>query len=463
MSTPADPAGPLAGLLGADGASLALAAAVTLVPALAGAAIGFVAAGLSSRPLRRAAVLLAAALPLAAFGLPPGSVAGIGAWDLAWMGAWASAGGLAAGRIRAARVGRGDLVVGALGLLLALGILEGASRLLLPAPPSFPPPGEARLLGTLDHPGSLAFPRLAEGLFPDAFPGLLQQHRQQSEGARLRVLHLGDSVVRGSFVREDQAFPARLQALDPGAAHLNGGMEGTAVDFQYRMAREWVERLPLDAVVLYPYYNDIGEMDRPYAACGEGPVLDWDGDPPGDACPRAWARSPAEHPRLASPAPLALRVLTSWSFFARHACAAFARQAAPPFPGWDAAQRRFERALAALRDLLRARGIPLALVVPPSRVVVDQGPGSDGVKTSLDVLARFRDSAGRLGLVLLDPTPAFREAAAADPARRLFVDDPPGDPHLSVEGHDLMARWLLRELAVLDPPLAGPAAGAVTR
>ncbi len=187
-----------------------------------------------------------------------------------------------------------------------------------------------------------------------------------------------------------------------------------------------------------------------------------------DAPPAAVLRA-ANHRRLLDgrPPPYALRVATAHSHFARHAAdrlgrlsnrsripdrfLALHRATAATDPLAGQRWRHFEAALAAHASELRARGIPLLVVVLPFRHELEPGltaspnylrayGGAPAVRQRVLGVLRAR------GIDHLDAFGVLAPVVQRDGPEPWFATGHPGDIHLSQAGHALLARWLLPEL-----------------
>lgn len=345
------------------------------------------------------------------------------------------------------------------GSTFALGLvgLEGLARLALPTPPAFPPPSEALLwiapLETRLQEGRLHAQSAAAAcalLYPQGRDPLDERLRVPPQATR-RVLHVGDSLVFGSGVTEAERFTTLLQRLRPGEAHLNLGLPGTSADAQLLAVRRVLQRTRVDVVALHVFVaNDFLEMDRPYPCCRDGALLQWpDQGPPQVRCAQADPRP--ERGMLGwylsrSPAPLPLRVATAHSWLARHLVALQVRVTERLGDGPAAPRERqvdhYRRTVRLLHDELKARGIPLVLVLLPVRTAVRQGPTGDAD----EVVRLARD----LGVPLLDAWTQVARELGTRAESALFLDQPAGDPHFNAAGHHVLAAWLARVLSA--PP-----------
>ncbi len=79
----------------------------------------------------------------------------------------------------------------------------------------------------------------------------------------LRVLFVGDSFVYGSYVEDDETYPARLEqelrVFCPSARVVNAGVGGTSIVTHANMIRRGLELSP-DLVLLNFTENDVGDL-----------------------------------------------------------------------------------------------------------------------------------------------------------------------------------------------------------
>ncbi len=396
--------------------------------------------------------------------------ANIGIWDDVAAAALFGFGLIIAARARPLLNARQTLRRLAFSTLFGLTLLELLSRLLLPPAPSLPPAAEA----TLRNPPQDA-ETVCGALYPDLSGHTFPRPSSSAPGA-FRVLHVGDSMVQGLGVRLEEAFPARLGALQPEVAHLNMGMAGAGPDQELLALRAALDLRPADFVALYAYLgNDIMDIGRRYPCCDAGPLLDIPADGPLVwRCPRPRWRLPRDYVLARSPPPYALRVAASLSVFARHANALFGRltlalhdPALRP-DGWVSIPtperwRQARRIYGAIRDELRARGLPLLVVILPYRPAL-LPPGQRPPDTALAPLGGAEVVRAELVAMLteihidfVDASDLFAQAIAREGDAPWFATSYPMDAHFSARGHQLLADWLLPRLTARGvPPSADP-------
>jgi hypothetical protein len=345
---------------------------------------------------------------------------------------------------------------------LAIALLAGEVVVRRVAPP--PPPinaEEAHRLFLDPHEADLAFTRfdrwgdaaplnaaLQAALYPDAGARFYAERGATAAAASRRVLHLGDSMVFGLGVERAEAFPALLEALEPGVAHVNSGLPSLAPDAHWMLLHRWLARVPFDVVVLHFFTgNDVKEMDSSYPFCGDGPLLDYDSVPPSERCPAPIGARFA-HGRLAwmlqhSPPPFVLREAAGRSAVAAHATAAFIAlrgRALHSRPPEQEAWAHIEAILTGFRDELAARRVRLVVDVLPLRDALEAFDPT--LTEAYAARARMIEIAQRLGVEVLDPWSDLQEAVKRDGSEHWFATAIPHDLHFGPEGHAFMARWL---------------------
>lgn len=282
-------------------------------------------------------------------------------------------------------------------------------------------------------------------LYPDHYPREWAKASVVRRKATTRVLHVGDSMTYGSGVRPHERFTALLDAMKPEVAHLNGSVPGSGTDLQLLVIRQWLKRVRLDLVVLHFFVgNDIYDMNRPYPACDDQPVLRYTEAGPVPRCPQPlWGGGGR---RLKSPAPYALRVSTSFSVAAQHICALLWRISHSRVSSFDEslAWRQLEAVLRAIRDAARTRGVPLVVNLIPYRASFEEK------SANMDALRRHRRKSielmRRLDVPAIDPHDLFAKRVRVGGSGALFLASPPGDVHFNPKGHRLMADVLAEEL-----------------
>jgi hypothetical protein len=280
-----------------------------------------------------------------------------------------------------------------------------------------------------------------------------------------RVLHLGDSMLN-SF--RSVVFTQRLAELRPGEAHLNLGVGGLAPDAYGLVLRRWLDRVRPDEVFVHLFLgNDLNEFPE-YQCCEAGPLVAFAGGAMTQRCesPR-WSDDRRTRWRL-GPAPYSLRVLGHSSIAAARVVERMERSMRSMVTpttrsgalGWGSTRDRDRNRLllAAIRDEVARRGVPLTFALLPARWTLESDDPDDPVRGHhVEVIELARE----LGVRAVDPWDAFLRAAR-NPAADLWFDPANHrDPHLGNAGHDLYARWL-HEHAFPPRCAPGTACGAGT-
>jgi hypothetical protein len=431
-----------------------LAVAMVAGPLVAGWLLGAALRGVMRRRVRSrlatAALLLGP--PAAACLLPR---LPMGFWDLLEASVLVGVALVLAGTEWGCHAGTRLALRGAVLAALTVALLEVGTRLLLPAPPEAPSISFAQpLLASREFP-ALDMPDAWAVLYPDAFPSPLTPREEalwtRWERAEAKVLHVGDSMVtctHGDLYSSVYPFP---DAALPGVMHLSRGQRGTGPDFYRVAARVWAARAHPDLVIAYLFgENDLSDMDRPYACCDDGPLLDYGSSPPTWLCPKPrWGPS-HNAVSLAGPLPYPWRVATAFSEVARHVLALHLAAVVPP-PEADATKHaHLEAALRAMRDDAASTGSRLVFVVLPVRSHLAAESGSADTDTE-----RLLAAARALDVTVLDARAPFEEAARREGAAPFFNEG--SDPHFSAWGHRLLWDWVGRRLQGLGMlPPAGP-------
>lgn len=268
--------------------------------------------------------------------------------------------------------------------------------------------------------------------------------RKVDDGRPL-VVHLGDSMIDNFGVSSREAVVGRLIRREPHIRHVEAGHAGTGPDCAWRILRDGPDAA---LWVLHSYLgNDVEDLKGGYAWCGDRALTDL-ALPPSlvcDATPR-WL-SPAA--RLATTAPpLVLRHLASTSATAHHLARAVDDLAL---------RQRQRRAL----ERVPPHGLESVYVGVIQQMVEDAKRRGGAFHVTLTPLrathpAATHERADRIGKQLrgLD-VPVWDGRVAFPPTHpRWFLTDDPHDPHLSPDGHDRWAAWLLASGAVEAPPRA---------
>ncbi len=414
------------------------------------------------------------ALPLTIASLVTPELFLIGMWD-----AWLIAIGLGAGMVLAAHrtfAQRRDVALLAGAVFVALLALEVGSRMLLPPPPAFPSKDEPHFLmfkrsarvGRLAQQERVwtshnSKEQICHAIYGDGWPEppdntVTADTYVRRAGAHRRVLHLGDSMVYGSGVERDETFVADLARLEPDTDHINGGVGGAGPDSYLAILSHWLERKAVDQVVMHIFSgNDLTDLDAPLPCCAWGPVLSY--TPEGAArlrCPTPLTGSSAFARWRAfvheSPPPYPIRVALRSSRAAAHLGAASVRLGALLGDETNESEEtrfaHYEAVVRTARDWLRAQNIPLVVVILPARAELEAAdPTTHHDYAIEDEMVRRSRGLGVTTLWARDPFASALGRGAA----HLFADElgGPTDPHFSVEGHLVAARWLHEQLSAV--------------
>ncbi len=339
----------------------------------------------------------------------------------------------------------------AFGTLLGLVILEVALQVIDWPHPIVPP--ERSLPITLAPGGLAARLVLAEpGYCVPWQGGVLPDSRCRAPPVpteRPVVLHIGDSNLAGTGVDPQQRFTALLRSRGVEFVHLNTGLGGTSVDVQAHVARQWLRRLPVAAIVLHAYAcNDLEEIHRRRLWCrGESPLVRRRGqvelrcerpDPASDT-PRVWLRY--------SPPPFPMLVLARWSALSAVAVAWFnATATADPNMSDAAAEAGYADGLQVLLKTAAKANVPVAAVLMPIR---DDLCGPHG-RAHHQTLRRMLTAAQ---VPFLDMAPSFDATVRRLGAAARFVEVPAPDPHPNAAGHEAIAAAIAAAWPTLLPTL----------
>jgi lysophospholipase L1-like esterase len=369
-------------------------------------------------------------------------------------------------------------------IALSAAIGEVAIRIALPYAPSFPPPEAASVtlsrrrqldLWTVDHRGNIS--AVCRAVFGPSWPWTwtslpydwwirrvnFPDLWRRPPGTSRVVVHIGDSMVYGEGVGESDVFTSVLGRAEPTTAHVNAGISGIGPQEYLALGRAWISAIRPDLVVTYFFVgNDIDPVLAAYPCCNMEELYGIDTDAvrmrctsPRTAAPR-WAH--LRRYMQVSPPPLALRLLTGPSKFARHLAGAMLLHA----PGTmiideEEAWRRAGVIFRTMRDDAERAGARFALVVLPLRTALLRADAQS--TTARSIRDRVVRMATGMGIVTLDAWGTFEDAARRTDEARWFADERQDDVHLSAEGHRLLADWLaprLNAIAVADVSGPGP-------
>jgi lysophospholipase L1-like esterase len=356
------------------------------------------------------------------------------------------------------------IAVAAMAVLIALVGCELAARLMYPTPPM--PGREPQLrfrsdpnVGFIHVPDQQGY--LDDGLATINALGLRGPLPEipKPEG-QLRILVVGDSMMFGWGVNDDQTFVVQLeQQLRQGFPGrrldvINGGVSAYDLKHDARFLRHFAPMLQPDIVLVGLYWNDL-----PYES------LSPDDRPPfrlevaGPAgTSEASANDQAQGTFRLANAPSRLNRLLRSSralYVLRHAwLAAIApTDAATNLVQWemallqgtqspavDAAWLDIQQTLEEIRALAEGDRYQVGVVMPPIRAQVEEDHPSAAYQS------RVRLMAEALGMFVVDPLPRFR--AESEPGR-LFI--PFDRMHLTGAGNEIMARATFEVLKSRHP------------
>jgi hypothetical protein len=373
----------------------------------------------------------------------------VGFYDLALMGGLFAVSLILTGHRWGARVGRREVALIGVGVLLGGLCAETGARLLLPNPPAFPPPAAANLLlpagGGFPHHGETC-----EALFPTLYPETLAR-RYRYPSRPIQVLHAGDSMLAGIDAPPEERTVPRLNGADPEVSHIDGGFPGTAPDHYYLITRRWLQQVPVDLVVWHVYvYNDVeNPLAHPYSCCDNLPPLDFTR---GQLVERCLVPSEAGffgNRVVNSPAPYVLRLATQFSYLARGLSEAIGRgPRAAVVDGVSVAERllRVRTVIARAKEELDEMGIPMVMVMVPFRG--EWEPYTHVLDVQRSNRAFLQALCAELDIPCLDGREAFNGVVDREGVRPFFVNEPVWDIHFSSRGQQVYADWLHRVLPI---------------
>jgi len=304
-----------------------------------------------------------------------------------------------------------------------------------------------------------------------------RERGHQKQAGVTRVLALGDSFVEAFMVGDDEMVTSRLEARlqDRGCRVevINGGTIGYSSDQEYLFYREEGRKYAPEVVVTFVYHNDIPYLVHGRYSVYPKPLLSFDTDPPrvvNYPLPRYTPPAPSVPPPTPRPRSYLLEFVDqrlehtsarTYNRLARLGLWKPLRQLpmneelrlfrVPEMghlrPAWSALTWTLE----ALTKAVSANGGHLVVAYIPSRMEVSRRHweitearyGLAG--TSFDrgaVADRLRYITGRLGLPLLDLTPALSRVDGL--LTPVYYDT---DSHWNVLGQDVAAAELAEFLS----------------
>ncbi|MBK7877116.1 MAG: hypothetical protein IPJ77_15450 [Planctomycetes bacterium] len=248
-----------------------------------------------------------------------------------------------------------------------------------------------------------------------------------------RVLVLGDSLVYGQGVGEDETLPSALErALSARAGAerrrarvWNGGVRSYNTEQELALLEELLPRVRPDVVVLCWFANDLDRVDVQGMARrleASGPVVfDWNA-PASDELRRSW-----EKRQLARSSALVMKLHDVWTDVTWPEVAA---------ADADAAWTRFDASLGRLAALAREHDFDvLVSVVPLAALVADD--------TAVDsTTPRVRGACAAHGVAVLELLPTLRAQRSADGRRHVL----PYDGHYDGAANAAMGEQIAEEL-----------------
>lgn len=371
----------------------------------------------------------------------------------------------------------GKLLLMAMSLLVTLGAVEVALRLVAPSPPrtmSGPQLEGLRLhrkdaeLGWVPRPNASGA-HDEQGLFTSTFRTNARgirgpEHALAKPVGTTRIVAIGDSFTWGYGVSNGEPYPDRLQVLLPGTEVINLGV--TAYDLKQEiryLAREGVQYAP-DVVVLGLCLNDIPRPIGARAIPGEAPAAPA-AAPPAAPAPSGFLglkRALADHSQLyrfvidrvngnRNLARLLVRLgikgeLKGFDELDTNLMPALRTYPPAMAAAWDSTQAE----LLQLQALTRARGLRLVVALIPSVQSVDEATLTAALSYSvygpadfdLDKPYRLLEAFGRAhGIEVVNPVARFRAAAAG--GARLYHRN---EMHFNAAGHALFAEAIAERL-----------------
>jgi lysophospholipase L1-like esterase len=375
----------------------------------------------------------------------------VGAWDTIGFGALMVAGLL----FGSAGIDRRSAVTLVVSLIVAVVGVEVGLRQWLPPPPRFPNAENAALVFEPEAWDAGCSVLYAEDIDADLHVLRRAKPNPKTPQHPPLVIHLGDSMTYGEGVKAEEAFPALLDARSQTIIHRNYGVWAVGTDFQYLMLLRILDAHSPAMVVVHVYgANDIYDIDRPYACCDAGPLLEYDPDWVAARCVDASWRLSLAFRLSRSPPPYPLRVATHWSYTARHAAAAFSRLVSWFEPRADFVRsegeasetgwQHFTQILTHMHDELPPNVELIVNLLPSRQALEAPNPKS---APSYRASRRVATIAEELGIRTLDAWSVFATAVHRDGVGRYFREH---DIHFTPEGHRLLATWL--ETQLVAPP-----------
>jgi lysophospholipase L1-like esterase len=300
------------------------------------------------------------------------------------------------------------------GVVLALGVVEIALRVL--------PPRPVRSSGALDtaHASRVPEPDFRQRRYE------LRDDRATAE-QRYRIVVVGDSFTWGARVHEEDAYPDRM-ATRLAKGHpsdrfevVNFSRPGWNTPYELRAVRHWLSRLRPDALVVGYCLNDAEPSEQEALRALQRGIA---------------SRRPARGPsRFLHRTSRVYRLLydTLENLRRRRALVRYYHALYDDESGWPPARR----SLAGFRELAARRRIPFLLVVFP---IFDSQ--LDGRYRYDRLHRRLRETAEELGIDLLDLLPYYRVIDARRLAADPFVDGHPSELAHRIAADAILDWWV---------------------
>ncbi|MCB1735639.1 MAG: SGNH/GDSL hydrolase family protein [Rhodocyclaceae bacterium] len=263
------------------------------------------------------------------------------------------------------------------------------------------------------------------------------------------VFWVGDSFTFGLGVGDGDTFVNRLNRSQPGVRHVNAGIPGFSTDQEMLLVEQRVLRTRPGAVVLVVYLgNDLFDNRLPFPIQAENAKpyfsLDDAGALVSHQLPVPRLRKPTDgsQPTLAE---MTLGESASSVWAPIYGLELVRRLGLVSEPhGMGRVDGRYADELALFAALLTRlhkavadAGVRFQVVLLPSRRAVEQADGA--MADVQDYLAgKILELAQAQGVTTLSLIPVLRAAQAAEPGSLFF----PNEGHLTVQGHDVVARAL---------------------
>jgi lysophospholipase L1-like esterase len=257
----------------------------------------------------------------------------------------------------------------------------------------------------------------------------------KAQGER-RVLCLGDSLIYGQGVADDETLPAQLEALlEADAASgaswsaVNGGLRAYGTSQELGLLEELGPRIEPDFVVLFWFWNDIVERPIP------------------ETCARYEASGPVAFDTN--------EVMQGWAVWKWRALQ-LARRSALVMYTWD--QVRLRRASFYSRDVIdsglshletalpRFRALCEKIAARPIVAVIPDHGTLEGPHPSSAISARAIELARAAGLAVIDLSPAL-EALSTSKTEELTI---PFDGHYTAAANRAMATRVAETLREME-------------